>query len=286
LVIDGIDGRANYVQLPADADLAALPVGGVAELKPAGQERAVDRTIFNVTREGVYRTGDHVGQLLSTASRDPQATVDVHVRRLEALRRAGIVERLTEGVWRVPHDFVSRAQAYDAQRSGGVAVELRSQLPIERQVRAMGATWLDRQLLADGKVLSAQGFGAEARAAMKDRAEFLVDQGMAKRVGHRIEVAGNLLGALRDRELTQLGTALQSQFGLTYRPVKSGEKVTGIYRRSIQGVSGRFAMLDDGAGFSLVPWRPVIERQLGQLVSAVVRGHSAEWALGCQLGVA
>ena len=30
--------------------------------------------------------------------------VDAHVRRLEALRRAGIVERVTEGVWRVPAD--------------------------------------------------------------------------------------------------------------------------------------------------------------------------------------
>jgi Protein of unknown function (DUF3363) len=38
--------------------------------------------------------------------------------------------------------------------------------------------------------------------------------------------------------------------------------------------SGRFAMLDNGKGFSLVPWRPVIEQRLGQTVTAIMRGGS------------
>ncbi|WP_445662442.1 DUF3363 domain-containing protein [Chromobacterium violaceum] len=32
-----------------------------------------------------------------------------------------------------------------------------------------------------------------------------------------------------------------------------------MYRRSVE----RYAMLDDGKGFSLVPWRPPIEQRLG-----------------------
>ena len=40
-----------------------------------------------------------------------------------------------------------------------------------------------------------------------------------------------------------------------------------------QLTSGWFAMLDDGVGFSLVPWRPVIEKRLGQQVSAVAGSH-------------
>lgn len=31
-------------------------------------------------------------------------------------------------------------------------------------------------------------------------------------------------------------------------------------------------MLDDGMGFSLTPWWPVIERRLGQQIAATVRG--------------
>ena len=73
-----------------------------------------------------------------------------HVRRLEALRRAGIVERMAEGLWKVPGDLAERGRQYDAQRLGGVAVELKSHLPIERQARVIGATWLDQQLIGGG----------------------------------------------------------------------------------------------------------------------------------------
>jgi Protein of unknown function (DUF3363) len=41
--------------------------------------------------------------------------------------------------------------------------------------------------------------------------------------------------------------------------------------------SGRFAMLENGVDFSLVPWRPVIESRLGQSVSAIVRGPTVSW---------
>jgi hypothetical protein len=44
-------------------------------------------------------------------------------------------------------------------------------------------------------------------------------------------------------------------------------------------------MLDDGAGFALVPWRPVVELRLGQAVSALVRGEHVFWALGRQRGI-
>ncbi len=61
--------------------------------------------------------------------------------------------REAEGVWRIPDDLVERDRQYDAQRLGdGVAVELKSHLPIERQARVIGATWLDQQLIGGGKV--------------------------------------------------------------------------------------------------------------------------------------
>jgi hypothetical protein len=42
--------------------------------------------------------------------RDPQEVVAAHVRRLEALRRAGIVERVAEGLWKVPDDLAERGR--------------------------------------------------------------------------------------------------------------------------------------------------------------------------------
>lgn len=284
LVVDGIDGRAHYLKLPTGADLAELPIGGIVEAKPSGQERPVDRTISGLARDGIYRTADHLLQLRQDASRDPQATVDAHVRRLEALRRGGIVKRVADDVWQVPADLVSPAQAHDALQAGGVTVDLRSYVPIERQVRAIGATWLDRQLVNNGKGLATQGFGAQVCDAMQSRVDFLADQGLAERRGQRIIIACSLLATLRDRELANAAKEIQDETGLAHRSLRDGERVTGAYRRSIQLASGRFAMLDDGMGFSLVPWRPVIEQRLGQSMTAVVRGSGVSWEFGRQRG--
>lgn len=38
-------------------------------------------------------------------------------------------------------------------------------------------------------------------------------------------------------------------------------------------------MLDDGMGFSLVPWRPVIKQRLGQQLAAMVHGGGATWEI-------
>ena len=284
LVVDGIDGHAHYVRLPVGADLAALPVGGIVETKSAGRERSVDRNIAGIVRDGLYRSADHLVQLRQEGAADPQTTVDAHVRRLEALRRSGIVERMVDGVWRVPPDFLSRTQAHDAQRAAEGIIELRSHLPIEQQVRAQGATWLDHQMVGDTRNLSPQGFGAQVRGALQDRRDFLVEQGLAERRGSRVVLARNLLATLRDRELAEVGKVIQHQTGLRHRPLREGERANGIYRRSVQLASGRFAMLDDGMGFSLVPWRPVVEQRLGQQVSAIVRGASVTWELGRQRG--
>ena len=285
LVVDGIDGRAHYLRLPAGADLAVLLVGGIVELRPPGQERAVDRTISGLARDGVYRTADHLAQLRREGKRDPQATIDVHVRRLEALRRVGIVERLAEGAWQVSPDLVQRAQAHDEKKATGLIIELRSHLPIERQVRIIGATWLDRQLVRGGKDIAPQGFGAQVREAMTIRVDFLAEHGLAEQRARRVVLARNLLTTLRDRELTTAGKALQAETGLAYRPLHEGKQMSGIYRRSIYLASCRCAMLDDGTGFSLVPWRPVVEPRLGQQVSAIVRGNSVNWQLGRQRGI-
>jgi hypothetical protein len=43
-------------------------------------------------------------------------------------------------------------------------------------------------------------------------------------------------------------------------------------------------MLDDGMGFSLVPWRPVIEQRLDQQLAATVRGGGVSWEIGRQSG--
>ena len=283
LIVDGTDGKAHYVALPPRSELEQYPSGAVIEVKRAANVRVADRNIAALSVGGVYRTDHHfaLAQAQATPDRDPREVVAAHVRRLEALRRAGIVEHEAEGVWRVPDDLTEQGRQYDAQRlGGGVAVELKSHLPIERQARVVGATWLDQQLIGGGKGLGDLGFGAEVKDALRQRADFLTEQGLAEQRGQRVVLARNLLATLRGRELAQAEKDIAAETGLEHRPMADGQRVAGIYRRSVMLASGRYAMLDDGMGFSLVPWKPVIEQRLGQQLAATVRGGGVSWEIG------
>ena len=286
LVIDGVDGKAHYVALPPRTELEQYPAGAIVEVKGSTEVRAADKNIAALASDGLYRADHHLAieQGRAKPGRDPQEVVAAHVRRLEALRRAGIVERVAEGLWKVPDDLAERGRQYDAQRLGGVAVELKSHLSIERQARVIGATWLDQQLIGGDRGLGNLGFGGEAKQAIQQRADFLAEQGLAERRGQRIILARNLLGTLRNRELAQAAKDIAAETGLAHRPAADGQRVAGIYRRSVMLASGRYAMLDDGMGFSLVPWRPVIEPRLGQQIAATVRGGGVSWEIGRQRG--
>ncbi|WP_075255856.1 relaxase/mobilization nuclease and DUF3363 domain-containing protein [Herbaspirillum camelliae] len=286
LVIDGVDGKAHYVALNARDELANYPTGAVVEVRGSAEARAADKNIASLASDGLYRTDHHLAieQGRAKARRDPQEVVAAHVRRLEALRRAAIVERVAEGLWKVPDDLAERGREYDTQRLGGVAVELKSHLPIERQASVIGATWLDQQLIGGGKGLGDLGFGGEVKNALQQRADFLARQGLAEWRGQRVILARNLLGTLRTRELAQAAKDIAADTGLEHRPVVDGQRVAGIYRRSVMLASDRYAMLDDGMGFSLVPWRPVIEQRLGQQLAATVRGGAVSWEIGRQRG--
>ncbi|MDN7754712.1 relaxase/mobilization nuclease and DUF3363 domain-containing protein [Burkholderia gladioli] len=283
LIVDGTDGKAHYVALPPQSELEQYPTGAVVEVKGAADVRTADRNIAALAVDGVYRTDYHlaVAQGQARPDRDPREVVAAHVRRLEALRRASIVEREAEGVWRVPDDLAERGRQYDAQRfGGGAVVDLKSQLSIERQARVIGATWLDQQLIGGGKGGSDLGFGAEVKEALRQRADFLVEQGLAEHRGQRVVLARNLLTTLRGRELAKATKDIAAETGLEHRPAADGQRLVGIYRRSVVLASGRYAMLDDGMGFSLVPWKPVIEQRLGQQLAATVRRGGVSWEVG------
>ncbi|WP_087047729.1 relaxase/mobilization nuclease and DUF3363 domain-containing protein [Caballeronia ptereochthonis] len=287
LIVDGTDGKAHYIALPPRVELEQYPTGAVVEVKSSADARTADRNVAALVVDGIYRTDHHfaVAKGQATPDRDPGEVVATHVRRLEALRRAGIVERTAEGVWRVPDDLVERGRRYDAQRmGGGVAVELKSHMPIERQTRVIGATWLDQQLIGRGTGLGDLGFSGEIKEALRDRADFLVEQGLAEQRGKRMILARNLLATLRGRELEKAARDIAAETGLEHRPTTDGQRVVGIYRRSVMLASGRYAVLDDGMGFSLLPWKPVIEQRLGQQLAATVHGTGVSWQVSRQLG--
>jgi hypothetical protein len=92
------------------------------------------------------------------------------------------------------------------------------------------------------------------------------------------------LVTLRRRELNAAAVKLATETGFAHHPSAEGEHVIGIYRQRVTLASGRFAMIDDGLGFQLVPWRPALEQHLGQHVSGVTERGSVAWNFGRKRG--
>ena len=186
-----------------------------------------------------------------------------------------------------PGSIVELRSYEDARGERRVAIAVRSDLDIQAQLNAPGATWLDRQAVAREPIaLSEGGFGAEVRQAMEQRADHLIGEGLAERQGQRVVFARRLLNTLRDREVDSLGEKLAGETGLPFNRVGSGEFVAGTYRQRFALATGRFAMIDDGLGFQLVPWSPSLEKQLGRHVSGVARDSGGvDWDFGRKRGL-
>jgi hypothetical protein len=185
-----------------------------------------------------------------------------------------------------PGAIVELRRFEDAAGRRRVALAVRSDLPLGAQVDASGATWLDRQLVArEPGSLSSGGFGREVREAMDARTEHLIGEGLARRQGQRTVFARDLLDTLRRRELDTTAGQVARSAGLPYRPAGVGETVAGVYRQRVNLSSGRFAMIDDGLGFSLVPWSPSLERHLGRHVSGIAEAGRIEWNFGRRRGL-
>jgi type IV secretory pathway VirD2 relaxase len=185
-----------------------------------------------------------------------------------------------------PGSIVELRRFKDAMGRERTAIAVRSDLPLVAQVEAAGATWLDRQLVArEAMPLNSGGFGLEVRQAMNGRAEHLIRDNLARREGQRIVFARDLLNTLRRRELDQQAVRVAADSGLPHRPAVEGNVVSGVYRQRLDLASGRFAMIDDRLGFSLVPWTPSLERHLGREVVGIARTGRVEWTFARSRGL-
>lgn len=286
LVVDATDGRAHYVEIGYADESDPTREGAVVAIMPKwANVRAIDRTIAEIAAAhgSRYNIDIHLRH-------DPAATADfaeTHVRRLEAMRRlAGTVEREKDGTWIIGADHMEKVEAFERQlaRSAPVVVETLSILPLERQIGAEGATWLDRELTArePGAVRDA-GFGKDVNAALVRRRQWLVEQDLAREEqSGRTIYRSDLLARLRRRELVRVAGQLSDELGMAYAEPRRGERIEGVYRRRLDLVSGKYALIENSREFQLVPWRPVLERSLGREVSGIMRGDTISWMIGRQ----
>jgi type IV secretory pathway VirD2 relaxase len=283
LLIDGIDGHAHYVDIGRGDAVASIPEGAVVQVSARSlQIRDADRIVAEVAaaNRGRYSIDLHLRH-------DPTATqafAETHVRRLEAMRRGGAaVEREQDGSWRIAADHADRAAAYEARRHRDQPVDVVTLSPIgvERLPGADAATWLDRELASEAPLpIRDDGFGREVRGALAARRQWLVEQELADGQGARFRLRAGALAALQRRELLRVSRELSAELGKDFVEVRNGERVEGILRRSVDLTSGRFALVEKSKEFTLVPWRPALEKQLGKEVGGIMRPDGINWQFG------
>ncbi|HET7575699.1 MAG TPA: relaxase/mobilization nuclease RlxS [Sphingomicrobium sp.] len=275
LIVDAIDGRTHYVEIGEGlgADMS-IREGAIVRISPTPVEaRDVDRTVAAIAARNGGRYSEDI-HLLD----DPTASerfVRAHVRRLEALRRgkAG-VEREADGSWKIAPDHVGRAQQYERVRAARepVRVDILSALRLEEMPNHNGITWLDEDASLSQRGRLGGGFGAKVTEALRQRKQWLVEQGLSEQP--------DMLEKLRTRELQRIARQLSRELGLGYAEAAPGDAIEGIYRRPVQVGSARMALIENSREFTLVPWRPVLERRIGREVSGVMRGRDVSWTFG------
>jgi Protein of unknown function (DUF3363) len=100
------------------------------------------------------------------------------------------------------------------------------------------------------------GFGWEVNAALDRRAERLVEMGHATVKDGFISIPRRTVAVPERQEVERVGKEMAAERGLTYAPSGPGEYVSGRLVGVANLASGRFAMIEDGLGFQLVPWQP------------------------------
>ncbi|QDW39845.1 DUF3363 domain-containing protein [Bradyrhizobium sp. KBS0727] len=275
------------VGLETERNLRDLGMRGeiIMTMRRAFTERGEARGVSDYVIEGGPPTSRIVGRLIDRGLHDEltgeaYAVIDGTDGRAHHVRFRGI-----EAFEHVPQaGGIVEVRRFDqaGEPSPTVMLATRSDLDLSAQVTARGATWLDHRLVErDPMPLAMGGFGRETRDAMEARTEHLIQEGLARRQGQRIILQRDLLNTLRRRELDEVAARVSADTGLPHVKAASGEHVAGTYRQRLTLASGRFAMIDGGLGFQLVPWSPELEKKLGQHVTGVVKdGGGIEWGFG------
>lgn len=259
----------------------------IKRMHRALSEKGIDRGAADYVIAGERQGSPIIGRLVDRGHDDElngtaYAVVDGIDGRIHHIRFPDL-EATSDSA---PGSIVELRGFDDAKGQGRAALAVRSDLTLEAQIKAEGATWLDRQLIGEGARNLGGGFGFEVQQAMDARTDHLIDKGLARREAGRVIFARNLINTLRQRELDALGEKLSHETNLPFGRAAQGDYIAGTYRQRFALASGRFVMVDDGFGFKLVPWTPSLERHIGQHISGLARSDGGvDWSFGRKRGL-
>lgn len=237
-------------------------------LKEAGIDRgAANYSVFDASKPGLKVTGKIVAMGLSNELQDQHYVVvdgtdgKLHYAEIGRLSQfdppaRDMVVSLRGGVTRDRTQQNPNPQA---------RLFIESRAPFRDLATAEGATWLDRKLLSrQPEAFREKGFGADTNQALRQRQRWLVQEGLMTEQDGRLIARRRMLDELTRREVSKAVTSLAKTTGMEYRAAselgRSGVQVS----RSVRLASGRFAVMQKGKQFALVPWQQAMRMRKGR----------------------
>jgi len=286
-VIETGRGELRYARFERQQDLAVLAgaqPGALVVIEPNVPElRPSDEAVARIGGQtgGVYSAAAHA-ELEPTVDR---RVLDANVRRLEAMRRAGLVQRTGNGNFLVGADHQATAMAFEERLAARAPFSARvvSYWSLSEQIDAPGLTHLDKILAGQ-----AEAVGGDSRIvrdfeqALQQRRLFLIEQGW---MGDLEKTPSRqVMEKLATAELQSHAKHLTKELGvpvLTYE----ARRVSGVYARRIDLAQGRMALIIGERQANLLPWRPALERFAGREVEGTMRGQGLSWSLARGIGI-
>jgi type IV secretory pathway VirD2 relaxase len=282
LMVDGTDGRVHYVDVGRSDGTPSVPEGATVRLEPTRLAATqADRMVAAIARvnDGRYSVDLHLAHDPNTS----EAFATSHVRRLEAMRRAGAgPERFPDGSWAIADDHLVKADAFALrqQRDRPVTLSVLSRTPVADLAAKEAPTWLDREIENAASAPRDLGFGREVRTALAARRQWLIEQQLATGERETFRIRDGAVEALRERELRGAADGLAGRLGKTFEPARMGERVEGVIARRVDLESRSYALVERSRDFTLVPWRDVLERNIGKAATGIMRVDGINWQFG------
>ncbi|MEM7729330.1 MAG: DUF3363 domain-containing protein [Pseudomonadota bacterium] len=280
IVLETTDGRLVGASVSDDETFQTMRKGQVVAFEPHPKgPRPIDRSIatFAEANGGLYSEVQHATE----SDRVSPAYAQAHARRLEALRRRKLVIRRADGTWRIPSDYLERAARYEAERASRLPTQVHrdSRLTLTEMRTARGATWMDHQLVEGGESSVGSPYMLKA---LKARQTLLRGFGFA--VHNQSKAPADLVEKLTAMDLNEAAKSVSAETGKPYAALGNRKAVEGIYREAIDRPSGRFAVIERSKEFTLVPWRPIMERRLGRNIMGRVSASGISWDVTGRVG--
>lgn len=235
--------------------------------KEVGIDRGVaDYSVFDASKPGLKITGKIVAMGLSNELQDQHYVVvdgtDGKLHYAEIGRLSRFDPPGKNMVVSLRGNLTPDHSQQHSNRQARLFIE--SHVPFRDLATAEGATWLDRKLLSrQPETFREKGFGAEVNQALRQRQRWLVQEGLMTEQDGRLIARRRMLDELTKREVSKAASSLAKTIGMEHVVASELGRSSANVSSSVKLASGRFAVLQKGEQFALVPWQQAVRMRKG-----------------------